>query len=76
MAVTDADALSAGEKDAHRTTISVIEANLEAARESITMARPTGGRQWPKDVAKLLPALKGARIAGIAATVEYGAARR
>ena len=67
MAVEDAGALSAEVKDAHNRTISVIEGNLAAARESITMARGD-------EVAKLSPALRGARISAIAATVKHGTA--
>ena len=66
-AVADAGALSDQEKDAHDTTISVIEGNLDAARTLITMARGD-------EVAKLTAALAGDRIGAVTATVEHGAA--
>ena len=65
-AVADADALSDEEKDAHDTTISVIEGNLVEAREVVTIARGD-------EVAKLSSALEGDRITSISATLEYGA---
>ena len=71
-AVADADALSAAEKAAHGTTISVIEGNLDAARSSIMMARAAQRRAMAEEVAKLRPALDGARISAVTATVEYG----
>ena len=71
-AVADADALSAAEKAAHGTTISVIEGNLDAVRSSIMMARAAQRRAMAEEVAKLRPALDGARISAVTATVEYG----
>ena len=73
-AVADADALSAAEKAAHGTTISVIEGNLAAARSSILTARAAQRRAMAEEVAKLRPALDGARISAVTATVEHGAA--
>jgi hypothetical protein len=66
-AVADAGTLSDQEKEAHNTTISVIEGILEAAREIITMARGD-------EVEKLTTALAGDRIGAVSATVEHGAA--
>ena len=73
-AVADADALTAAEKDAYATTISVIEGNLVAARSRIATARTELRRAMAEEVAKLRPALDDAPISAIAASVEYGTA--
>ena len=70
-AVADADALFAAEKAAHGTTISLIEGNLAAARSSIMMARAAQRQEMAEEVAKLRPALDGAHISAVTATVEY-----
>ena len=72
--VMAADALSAGEKGAYDTTISVIEGNFAQARSSIAMTRDELRRATATEAARLRTALDGARISDIAATVEYGAA--
>ena len=73
-AVADADALTAAEKDAYATTVSVIEGNLVAARSRIATARTELRRAMAEEVAKLRPALDDAAISAIAASVEYGTA--
>ena len=71
-AVTNADQLSTEEKDAHETTISVIEGNLEAKRSAIAMER---ARRMAEQAARQLRALEEAnRITAIAPTVHHGAA--
>ena len=75
VAVADADELSDAEKNAHTTTISLIEDNLDTKRARIEMAQAERQRRNAEAVAKLRSALEGARIHGIAATVEHGASR-
>ena len=66
-AVEEAVGLSDAEKREHNATIAGIEEDLEAARESVTMARDD-------EVARLRTALAGDPIAGGTATVEHGEA--
>ena len=71
-AVENADALSDEEKDAHDTTISVIEDNLNAKRMAIDAERV---RRTAEEAEKQLRALEaGNRITAIAVAVQHGAA--
>ena len=71
-AVESADALSDEEKDAHDTTISVIEGNLDAKRMAIDAAERA---RRAEEAAKQVEALEaGNRITAIAAAVRHGAA--
>ncbi len=66
-AVEETSALSDEEKEAHETTISVIEGNLDAAKARIRMARSD-------KVARLTAALAAKRINEVAITAEHGKA--
>ena len=66
-AVANADDLPADERGAHETTISLIEGSLAATRSLIETARA-------EEAGKLSLALRGSRIADIAAAPEHEAA--
>lgn len=63
-ALDDADALSDAEKDAHRTTLSIIENGLVTAQREFAV----------EEVARVRAALDGTQIAGVGATVAHGRA--
>ena len=73
-AVADADALSDAEKDAHTTTLSVIEDNLAAARSRFAMSEEERRAAVVREIARLRSAIEGAPISVVSATVEHGAA--
>ena len=73
-AVSDADALSGSEREAHRNTVSLLRENLESARARILTARKTRQLSAAEEARKLTAALAGTRITGIAAEVTHGAA--
>ena len=73
-ALTDADALSAGDRDGFDTRITDLETSLERERKRIADAQRMQQMMTLEEARKLSAALSGDRISDIAAAVRHGAA--
>ena len=71
--VSAADALTAGEREAHARTVLLLEATLASARDRIEEARKKRDQERVEDARKVTAAIAGTRITGIKAAVTYEA---
>ena len=72
--VSAADALPAGEREAHTRTVSLLEKNLASTKARIAEARNTRQLRMAEEAKKVTAAIASPRITGIAAAVKHEAA--
>ena len=73
-AVSAADALTPSEREAHASTVSLLEENLASARARIATARNARRLTLAEEAMKITAAITGTRITGIVAAVKHEAA--